>query len=185
MDNWDKAFTKAQSLLPVIQKNSKATSTAIKYDIKLKDEFILLINKLLEDLQVANWPIAEMEKRWKLIEPLLVEVDQISQNANIKSKLGISNKEKVMIPKNDDLIKENTLNKSGDEEAILHHQQELIKVQDDSLGYLSTEIQKLKSISKEINKEAVLHNQIIKEITEETILMSKKTNESISKAKKL
>lgn len=179
MDAWDKRFQQASSLLPIIKVNAKSSVTAEKYTQKSQQEFVTLVNTLLEELKQATWHLDAIQYRWRLLEPLLGETDRIHPPTPIPALISLSKKPSSRI--------EDT-NFSSEPKSVpqqLNRQFDIMEAQDAALFSLSDSVQSLKERAKLISQESRSQSELISNLTVQLDSVNAKTDASLSKVKKL
>jgi hypothetical protein len=185
MDNWDRKFKHATSLLPIIKSDSQASSTAIKYCNKSKGEFKLLVNDLLDELKVAQWPFSEIEKRWRLLDPLLAESDRIHPPTPIIVKNNITvERDGAALPnmQNAKMHNDKIHNDTGEH---LKSQQEVMEAQDAALFSLGDNVRKLKEMGQLISQESKSQSELLSNLSSQANSLNQKTDASLNKVKRL
>ena len=194
MDSWDQRFTYTQSLYTIAHNSTPSSSkTAVELYQKKCQEFVAKINELMEELKLARWPVAEVEKRWKSIEPLMQEADRISLQTSIpmqppsKSKIEGKTIESFQTLSSYQSIQatSNANASNVPSRSHLDKQYEMMAAQDASLGSLNDTVRRIKDLGRALSEESANQNQIISEISSQVDEMDEKTSKSTEKAKKL
>jgi hypothetical protein len=193
MDSWDKRYTYAQSLFGIVHHPAPSISSKTASELYQKkcQEFITHTNELMEELKLARWPVAEVERRWKSIEPLIQEADRISLQTSIPAQYSHEEKktdEPVATPQSFPMSQNTAATSKASNVPFRSHidqQYEMMEAQDASLGSLSDSVGRLKNLGKAMSEESTLQNRLITEITGQVDEMDKKTLQSTEKAKKL
>ena len=188
MDSWDKRFLYTQSLLSIVSASETPTSSKKAPEIIQKkcQEFVTNVNELMEELKLASWPVVEIEKRWKSIEPLLQEADRLSIPASFPKPQSETSKRAFEPPLSSSNLSAKSIYTSDiPTRSRLNQQYELMEAQDASLLTLGDRVGRLKELGKAMTEESSSQSQIIENFSNHVEEMNKKTEKSTEKVKKL
>ena len=190
MDSWDKQLTYAQSLLLIVRTSETPTSSKKASNIRQEKcrEFVTKVNELMEELKLAKWPVSEVERRWKDVEPLLQEADRLSVPTSLPMQLPRTEtpkKKAESLPISSSHPANRAYDSNDSTRSRLNQQYELMEAQDASLWTLSDKVDRLKGLGSAMSEESNRQTRIIDDITKQVEDMSKKTEKSTEKVKKL
>ena len=191
MDAYDAKYKQAASLLPIIKAKGSSSQTATKFTEKSEQDFIHLVNELLEVLELAKWPCEDVEKRWRLLEPLLAELDGIYRPTPTADQIPpilqttFSPQPQTKEESKSESASPPFLSENKSPSALLQSQYEAMEKQDEALLSLSDNIRNLTSIGKTISEESKSQSKLLDSVSSHVDSLNAKTDSSLAKVKKL